>query len=69
MVPGPDPGEDETARGGAMKVQEVMSSPAHSCTADTSLAAAAIVMRDYKCGALPVLVGAFRLINRPVGER
>ena len=38
-----------------MKVQEVMTSPAHSCTADTSLAAAAIVMRDYKCGALPVL--------------
>lgn len=46
-----------------MKVQEVMSSPAHSCTADTSLAAAAIVMRDYKCGALPVLDEQ----GRPIG--
>jgi CBS domain-containing protein len=63
MVPGADPGEDETARGGAMKVREVMSSPAHSCTADTNLAAAAIVMRDYKCGALPVLDEQ----GRPIG--
>jgi CBS domain-containing protein len=46
-----------------MKVQEVMSSPAHSCTADTSLAAAAILMRDYKCGALPVLDEQ----GRPIG--
>ncbi len=46
-----------------MKVQEVMTSPAHSCSADTSLAAAAIVMRDYKCGALPVLDEQ----GRPIG--
>jgi CBS domain-containing protein len=46
-----------------MKVQEVMSSPAHSCTAETSLAAAAMVMRDYKCGALPVLDEQ----GRPIG--
>jgi CBS domain-containing protein len=46
-----------------MKVQEVMTSPAHSCTAEASLAAAAILMRDYKCGALPVLDDQ----GRPVG--
>ena len=46
-----------------MKVHEVMTSPAHSCTADTSLAAAAIVMRDYNCGALPVLDEQ----GRPIG--
>ena len=46
-----------------MKVREVMKSPAHSCTADASLAAAAIVMRDYECGALPVLDGQ----GRPIG--
>jgi CBS domain-containing protein len=46
-----------------MKVQDVMTSPAHSCTPDASLKAAAITMCDYGCGALPVLDNA----GRPVG--
>ena len=46
-----------------MKVQDVMSSPAHSCTPDASLAAAAMTMKDYSCGALPVLDNA----GRPIG--
>lgn len=46
-----------------MKVQDLMTSPAHSCTPDTSLAAAAQAMRDYTCGALPVLDDS----GRPIG--
>ena len=46
-----------------MKVQDVMTSPAHSCTQDANLAAASLAMRDYGCGALPVLDNA----GRPVG--
>ncbi len=46
-----------------MRVQDVMTSPAHSCTPDASLAAAASAMREYDCGALPVLDNA----GRPVG--
>jgi CBS domain-containing protein len=46
-----------------MRVQDVMTSPAHSCTPDASLAAAALAMKDYGCGALPVLDNA----GRPVG--
>lgn len=46
-----------------MKVQDLMTSPAHSCTPDTSLATAARIMGDYGCGALPVLDNA----GRPVG--
>ena len=38
-----------------MKVQDVMTSPAHSCSPEVSLAAAARTMSDYGCGALPVL--------------
>ena len=46
-----------------MKVQDVMTSPAHSCTPDASLASAAEAMRQYDCGALPVLDNA----GRPIG--
>lgn len=46
-----------------MKVQDVMTSPAHSCTPDASLAAAAQAMKDYGCGALPVLDNT----GRPIG--
>ena len=38
-----------------MKVQDVMTSPAHSCSPEVSLASAARTMSDYNCGALPVL--------------
>ena len=38
-----------------MKVQECMTSPAHSCTTDASLVTAARIMWDYQVGALPVL--------------
>ena len=46
-----------------MRVQDVMTSPAHSCTPDVNLAAAALAMKDYDCGALPVLDNA----GRPIG--
>jgi CBS domain-containing protein len=46
-----------------MKVQDVMTSPAHSCSPDASLAAAARTMCEYGCGALPVLDNA----GRPAG--
>lgn len=46
-----------------MKVQDVMTSPAHSCSPEASLAAAARTMCDYGCGALPVLDNA----GRPAG--
>jgi CBS domain-containing protein len=46
-----------------MRVQDVMTSPAHSCTPDASLATAALAMQEYGCGALPVLDNA----GRPVG--
>ena len=38
-----------------MKVQDVMISPARSCTPDAALVDAARTMRDNHCGALPVL--------------
>lgn len=38
-----------------MKVQDCMTSPAHSCTTAASLTAAAGIMWDYQIGALPVL--------------
>ena len=38
-----------------MRVQDVMTSPAHSCAPGANLAAAAMAMRDYDCGAMPVL--------------
>jgi CBS domain-containing protein len=38
-----------------VKVQDVMTSPAHSCTPDATLVEAARSMWDYGCGALPVL--------------
>jgi CBS domain-containing protein len=40
-----------------------MTSPAHSCTPDASLASAALAMQEYGCGALPILDNA----GRPVG--
>lgn len=46
-----------------MKVQDVMTSPAYSCSPEASLAAAARTMCDYGCGALPVLDNA----GRPAG--
>ncbi len=46
-----------------MRVQDVMTSPAHSCTPDASLATAALAMQEYDCGSLPVLDNA----GRPVG--
>jgi CBS domain-containing protein len=38
-----------------MKVQEVMTNNVQSCRPDTTLAAAAAVMWDYDCGALPMV--------------
>jgi len=46
-----------------MKVQDLMTSPAHSCSPDASLVVAARTMGDYGCGALPVLDES----GRPVG--
>ena len=46
-----------------MKVQDVMTSPAHSCSPEVTLAAAARAMSDYGCGALPVLDDG----GRPIG--
>ena len=46
-----------------MKVQDVMTSPAHSTSPDVGLAAAARTMSDYGCGALPVLDNS----GRPIG--
>jgi CBS domain-containing protein len=39
----------------AVKVQDAMTSPAHSCTPGETLVGAARAMWDYSCGALPVL--------------
>ncbi len=38
-----------------MKVQDVMTSPARSCTPDATLVAAAQTLWDHDCGTLPVL--------------
>ena len=38
-----------------MKVQDCMTSPAHSCSAGVSLVTAAEIMWDHRIGALPVL--------------
>jgi CBS domain-containing protein len=38
-----------------MNVQDVMTSPARSCTPDATLVGAARTMWDYGCGSLPVL--------------
>ena len=46
-----------------MKVQDCMTSPAHSCSPDASLVTAARIMWDYKVGSLPVLDSA----GHPVG--
>lgn len=48
---------------GNMMIREVMSSPAHACTPNTSLADAARKMREFNCGALPVVDPS----HRPVG--
>jgi CBS domain-containing protein len=44
-----------TSAGLAMRVQDVMTSPARSCVPDDTLVGAARVMGDNHCGALPVL--------------
>ncbi len=46
-----------------MKVQDVMTAPAHSCAAGASVVTATQLMWDYDCGALPVLDQN----GRPVG--
>ncbi len=46
-----------------MKVQDVMTSPARSCTPDTTLVEAARTMWDHEKGSLPVLDSA----GRPAG--
>jgi len=46
-----------------MKVQDVMTSPARSCTPDATLVHAAQTLWDHECGALPVLDSE----GRPVG--
>ena len=46
-----------------MKVQDCMTSPARSCTANASLVTAAGIMWDYQIGALPVLDAE----GRPIG--
>jgi len=38
-----------------MRVQDCMTSPAHSCSPDANLVTAAHIMWDYRVGALPVL--------------
>ena len=47
-----------------MRIQDVMTSPAHSCAPNASLAAAALAMKEYDCGAMPVLDNE----GRPVGS-
>jgi CBS domain-containing protein len=49
--------------GKAMKVQEVMKSHIQSCRLHTSLAAAAAMMWDYDCGALPVVNDAGHVLG------
>lgn len=46
-----------------MRVRDVMSSPAHTCTPEESVAAAAAAMDRHGCGALPVLDE----LGRPAG--
>ncbi len=46
-----------------MKVREVMSSPAHTCKPEESVAAAAAAMDGHGCGALPVVDA----LGRPTG--
>jgi CBS domain-containing protein len=46
-----------------MKIQDVMTSPARSCTPDATLVNAAQTLWDHDCGALPVLDSE----GRPVG--
>src|SRR5512132_3365552 len=47
--------QHERAKEAAVKVQDVMTSPAHSCKPGETLVGAARAMWDYSCGALPVL--------------
>jgi CBS domain-containing protein len=49
--------------GKAMKVQDVMNSKVQSCQPTTNLAAAAAVMWDYDCGALPVVNDAGQVMG------
>jgi CBS domain-containing protein len=46
-----------------MKVQELMTTNAITCNTDTSLAAAAGLMWDHDCGALPVTNGDGRVVG------
>jgi CBS domain-containing protein len=47
--------QHEPVKEDSVKVQDVMTSPAHSCTPGETLVGAARAMWDYSCGALPVL--------------
>ncbi len=47
--------QHERVKEAAVKVQDVMTSPAHSCKPGETLVGAARAMWDYSCGALPVL--------------
>jgi CBS domain-containing protein len=49
--------------GRTMKVQDVMTSEVKSCRMETNLAAAAVMMLDYDCGALPVVNDENKLIG------
>jgi CBS domain-containing protein len=46
-----------------MKVQDVMTSEVKSCRPETNLAAAAVMMLDYDCGALPVVNNENKVIG------
>jgi len=46
-----------------MKVQDVMTSEVKSCRPETNLAAAAGMMMDYDCGALPVVNNENKVIG------
>jgi CBS domain-containing protein len=47
--------QHERVKEAAVKVQDVMTSPAHSCKPGETLVGAARKMWDYSCGTLPVL--------------
>jgi CBS domain-containing protein len=49
--------------GRKMKVQDVMTSEVKSCRPETNLAAAAVMMLDSDCGALPVVNDENKLIG------
>jgi CBS domain-containing protein len=46
-----------------MRVREIMTQPARTCTADTSVAVAGRRMREGLCGILPVIDGRGKLVG------